>query len=59
MTTLNDRASEAMLAAGAHAATDVTGFGLLGHADNMARASSVRLIVRRERRAVHAGACSI
>jgi selenide,water dikinase len=44
MTTLNDRASEAMLAAEAHAATDVTGFGLLGHSDNMARASKVRLI---------------
>lgn len=43
MTTLNERASEAMLAAGALAATDVTGFGLLGHADNMARASNVRL----------------
>jgi selenide,water dikinase len=44
MTTLNDRAAEAMLAAGAHAATDITGFGLLGHAENMARASHVRLI---------------
>jgi selenide,water dikinase len=44
MTTLNDRAAEAMLAAGAHAATDITGFGLLGHAENMARASRVRLI---------------
>lgn len=43
MTTLNDRAAEAMLAAAARAATDVTGFGLLGHADNMARASNVRL----------------
>jgi selenide,water dikinase len=44
MTTLNDRAAEAMLAAGARAATDITGFGLLGHAENMARASRVRLI---------------
>ena len=31
MTQLNRRASAAMLAAGAHAATDVTGFGLAGH----------------------------
>jgi selenide,water dikinase len=46
MTTLNDGASQAMLAARAHAATDVTGFGLLGHADNMARASNVRLVIR-------------
>jgi selenide,water dikinase len=31
MTTLNRGAKDAALAAGAHAATDVTGFGLLGH----------------------------
>lgn len=31
MTRLNRAASEAMMAAGAHAATDVTGFGLIGH----------------------------
>jgi len=36
---LNGPASLAMRAAGASAATDVTGFGLLGHALNVARAS--------------------
>jgi selenide, water dikinase len=45
MTTLNHAASEAMLAAGAHAATDITGFGLLGHGGGMARASGVRFVI--------------
>jgi len=43
MTTLNDRAAAAMLAASAHSATDITGYGLLGHAAEMARASQVAL----------------
>ena len=41
MTQLNRDASLAALAAGARAATDVTGFGLLGHAAKLARASGV------------------
>lgn len=43
MLTLNRAACEAMLAAGAHGCTDVTGFGLLGHAREMALASKVTL----------------
>jgi len=41
MLQLNRAASETMLAIGAHAATDVTGFGLMGHAYEMALASGV------------------
>src|SRR5690625_3580967 len=39
MTTLNRAAAEAMSAVRAHAATDVTGFGLLGHLRELTRAS--------------------
>ena len=41
MTTLNREASEQALAAGVRAATDVTGFGLLGHLHELALASGV------------------
>ena len=42
MRRLNRAASEALVTSGVRAATDVTGFGLLGHALEMARASGVR-----------------
>ncbi|WP_182900614.1 selenide, water dikinase SelD [Microbispora sp. H10830] len=45
MTTLNRDASRAALAAGAVCATDVTGFGLLGHLYKLVRASGVTAVV--------------
>jgi selenide, water dikinase len=43
MKALNGLASRAALAVGAKCATDITGFGLLGHASHIARASDVTL----------------
>jgi len=43
MCRLNKAASEAALAAGVNACTDITGFGLVGHALEMAEASLCRL----------------
>ncbi len=45
MTTLNAEASEAALKAGVDCATDVTGYGLLGHLHKLARASGVTAVI--------------
>jgi len=45
MQTLNKAAGEAMLEVGVHACTDITGFGLLGHALEMAEASNVGIVI--------------
>ncbi|HDY88227.1 MAG TPA: selenide, water dikinase SelD, partial [bacterium] len=43
MSELNNTASEIMVSFKAHAATDITGFGLLGHAYEMANAGNVSI----------------
>lgn len=59
MTTLNRAASEAALAHGATAATDVTGFGFTGHAWGLARASRVELRLHRSAIPVLEGALDL
>ncbi|HSU24356.1 MAG TPA: AIR synthase-related protein, partial [Pyrinomonadaceae bacterium] len=48
MTTSAAEASETMVRTGANACTDITGFGLLGHAYEMAKASDVSLLIESE-----------
>ena len=46
MVTLNNKASELMMTAEVHACTDVTGFGLLGHACEMIEGTDVGMMIR-------------
>ena len=48
MTTLNQIGAELGRDPGVHAMTDVTGFGVLGHALGMARGSGLRFVLRSE-----------
>ncbi|KAA9004184.1 selenide, water dikinase SelD [Paenibacillus spiritus] len=48
MSLLNKTAAEAMGSYDVHACTDVTGFGLLGHASEMAKGSEAGIIIRSE-----------
>lgn len=49
MSTLNDVSSKGMQRHKAHACTDITGFGLLGHGYEMARASGVTLEIQKDK----------
>src|SRR5262245_24371101 len=56
MTTLNDTAAQVALAHDASTATDITGFGLLGHLSNITRASQVGALIDADRLPFLAGA---
>ncbi len=49
MVTLNRKASELMMEVDVHACTDVTGFGLLGHACEMIEGTDVGMVIHSDR----------
>lgn len=49
MATLNKEAAETMQDYAVHACTDVTGFGLLGHASEIAKGSHVELVIQQSK----------
>ncbi len=59
MATLNRAACEAMVGAVVHGATDVTGFGLVGHAHEMAAGSGLVLLLRASALPVFPGALEL
>ena len=56
MTALNDRAADALRAFEPNAVTDVTGFGLFGHAHEVSAGSGARLVIESRRIPVMTGA---
>ena len=59
MATLNAESARAMVAAGARAATDVTGFGLMGHGRNLARGSGGTLVLEADALPIFPGALEL
>lgn len=59
MTTLNQQASSAMRQVRTHAATDITGFGLMGHLAEMAEGSGVGIELYTSKIPLHEGALEI
>ena len=59
MTELNDRAADALRPFEPNAVTDVTGFGLFGHASEVAERSAVRLVLEASRFPVMNGADAV
>ena len=59
MRRLNRSAAEVLVESGVRAATDVTGFGLLGHATEMARGSATRFIIEAGQLPALAGALEL
>ena len=59
MRRLNRTAADVLVEAGVRSATDVTGFGLLGHGLEMARASSARFIFEADALPVLSGALAL
>jgi len=56
---LNDKACAAMNAVGARACTDITGFGLAGHARNIAKGSNVTIRIDLARIPIFDGALEL
>ncbi|MBL8857200.1 MAG: selenide, water dikinase SelD [Planctomycetes bacterium] len=59
MAALNDTAALAMNAVGARACTDITGFGLVGHARNIAKGSRLTLRIELARTPIFDGALAL